>query len=111
MTQYSFVEGDIRLEESDILYIETNRHKNFFCTTKGAYSIYKKLDEIEEDLKGGNFVRAHQSYLVNMSYIEKISNYTLKLTTGQEISVPKSRYPEVKRQYAMFQDQMKCSEQ
>lgn len=32
-----------------------------------------------------------------MRYIEKISSYVMVLTTGKEISVPKARYPEVKR--------------
>ncbi|MCM1045607.1 MAG: LytTR family transcriptional regulator [Candidatus Gastranaerophilales bacterium] len=100
--QYSFVEGFARIQVDDILYIETNRHKNFFYTQKGVYSIYKKLGEIEEDLRGRGFVRVHQSYLVNMKYIEKINSYILTLTTGKELSVPKSRYQEVKRQYAMF---------
>lgn len=31
----------------DIIYIETNRHKNVFYTTGQTYSIYKKMgDEI-----------------------------------------------------------------
>ena len=34
--------------------------------------------------------------------IGKLSSYVMVLTTGKEISVPKSRYPEVKRQYTLF---------
>ncbi len=48
------------------------------------------------------FLRIHQSFLINMRYIVKISSYLMTLTTGKEISVPKSRYPEVKRQYTLF---------
>ena len=48
------------------------------------------------------FVRIHLSFLVNMRYIAKISSYVLILTTGKEISVPKSRYAQVKRQYMLF---------
>ncbi len=103
---YSFVEGDVCLRADEILYIETNRHKNVFHTTKGNYSLYRKLGEIEKDLQGQDFLRAHQSFLVNMRYIEKINSYVLKLTTGQELSVPKSRYPEVKRQYQHFREQL-----
>ncbi len=101
---YSFVEGNVELAAEEILYIETHRHKNVYCTTKGEYSIYKKLNEIEEELAGMGFLRVHQSYLVNMRYIEKISSYVLRMSMGKEISVPKSRYPEVKRQYALFQE-------
>lgn len=86
----------------EIIYIETARHKNIFHVGDQTYSIYKKLDEIEAELKGMGFVRIHQSFLVNMRYIEKISSYVLYLTTGQELSVPKARYPEVKKKYMMF---------
>ena len=92
------------LREDDIIYIETSRHKNVFYTAGGGktYSIYKKMDELEAELAGMGFVRIHQSFLINMRYIGKLSSYVMVLTTGKEISVPKSRYPEVKRQYTLF---------
>ena len=100
--ELSFVEGQIRLQTDDIIYIETAKHKNVFYTKKQAYTIYKKMDEIEEELAEFGFVRVHQSFLVNMRYIEKISSYVLRLITGKEISVPKSRYQEVKRIFALY---------
>ncbi len=102
LVEFDFVEGNVRLRVDDIIYIETSRHKNVFYTTGETYSIYKKMDELEKDLKGMGFVRIHQSFLINMRYIEKISSYVMILTTGKELSVPKSRYPEVKRQYTLF---------
>ena len=100
--EFSFVEGQIRLQTDDIIYIETAKHKNVFHTKKQAYTIYKKMDELENELDEFGFVRVHQSFLVNMRYIEKISSYILWLITGKEISVPKSRYQEVKRRYALY---------
>lgn len=100
--EFPFVEGKIRLHADDIIYIETARHKNIFYTEKAVYSIYRKLDEIEAELKDMGFVRIHLSFLVNMRYIAKISSYVLTLANGKEISVPKSRYQEVKRKYALF---------
>lgn len=102
VVEFGFVEGNVRLRVDDIIYIETSRHKNVFYTQERAYSIYKKMDELEDELRGMGFVRIHQSFLINMRYIEKISSYVMVLTTGKEISVPKSRYPEVKRQYTLF---------
>lgn len=100
--EFPFVEGRQRLQADDIIYIETFRHKNLFVTQKQIYSIYKKLDEIQQQLDGMGFVRAHRSFLVNMQYIEKISSYIMTLTTGKEISVPKARYQEVKRIYQTY---------
>lgn len=100
--QFSFVEGRKSIKADEVVYIETARHKNIFYVGEQAYSIYKKLDEIEEELKGLDFLRIHQSFLVNMHYIDKISSYVLRLKTGKELSVPKARYPEVKRQFLVF---------
>ena len=91
-----------KIKADDIIYIETSKHKNVFYTAGQTYSIYKKMDELEEELAGMGFVRIHQSFLINMRYIGKLSSYVMILTTGKEISVPKSRYPEVKRQYTLF---------
>ncbi len=82
----------------DIIYIETSRHKNVFYTSGETYSIYKKMDELEAELAGLGFVRIHQRFLINMRYIGKLSSYVMVLTMGKEISVTKSRYPEVKQQ-------------
>ncbi|MDE7007155.1 MAG: LytTR family transcriptional regulator, partial [Lachnospiraceae bacterium] len=86
----------------EIIYIETARHKNIFYVGDQTYSIYKKLDEIEEELKGMGFIRIHQSFLVNLRYVDKISSYVLYLSNGQELSVPKARYPAVKKQYMQY---------
>ena len=90
------------LREDDIIYIETSRHKIVFYTAGQTYSIYKKMDELEAELAGMGFVRIHQSFLINMRYVGKLSSYVMVLTTGKVISVPKSRYPKVKRQYTLF---------
>lgn len=100
--QFPFVGGKKSVNVDEIIYIETARHKNIFHIGERTYSIYKKLDEIEEQLKGMGFVRIHQSFLVNMRYVEKISSYVLHLSNGRELSVPKARYPAVKRQYIQF---------
>ena len=100
--EFHFVEGTVKLHADDIIYIETERHKNVFYTEKGMFQIYKKLDELENELKDMGFVRAHQSFLVNMRYITKISSYVMTLATEKKISVPKARYAQVKREYMLY---------
>lgn len=102
---FSFVEGNTVLEVQNIIYIETERHKNVFHTDSGDYGLYKKLDEIESELAPYGFLRIHQSFLVNMRYIERISSYVLRLDTGKEFSVPKSRYQKVKKEYALYKEE------
>lgn len=101
---FTFVEGETTLQPEEILYIETSRHKNIFHTADRTYSIYRKMDELETAMEGLDFLRCHQSFLVNMRYIQRISSYVMTLTTGQELSVPKARYREVKRRYREYLD-------
>ena len=103
---YHFVEGDETLKEDLVLYIETKGHKNYFHLTDGLMlSIYRKLDELEVDFSGRDFLRCHQSFLVNMQYIEKISSYVLTLENGEQLSVPKARYKEVKKRFLAYQNE------
>lgn len=99
---FPFVEGKTHLQAEDILYVETSRHKNLFYTKSGTYSLYKKLSEIEEGLRPFGFIRVHQSYLVNMRYVERINSYILYLKDGTELPVPKSRYPYVRECFEAF---------
>lgn len=99
---YPFVEGQTTLPVEEILYIESNKHKNWFHTAEATYSIYRKLNDIEQELMEYGFIRIHQSFLVNMRYIAKISSYTLTLTSGETFSVPKVRYSQVKRKFMKY---------
>ena len=56
--EFRFVEGTIKLYADDIIYIETELHKNVFYTEKGTFQIYKKLDELENEFKDMGFVWA-----------------------------------------------------
>ena len=100
--RFPFVEGSVLITVNSLIYVETDRHRNLFHTADRTYSIYRKLDEIERQLDGLGFVRVHRSFLVNMRYIRRISSYVCYLNTGEQISVPKPRYPYVKKQFELF---------
>lgn len=99
---YPFVEGEKCIFVRDLIYVENDKHKQIFYTDKGCFTIYRKLNDIEEDLKSYGFLRIHQSFLVNMEYIQKISSYVLTLKDGLTFSVPKARYGTVKTEYANY---------
>ena len=92
---FPFVEGKRTINMEEVIYIETNRHKNIFHTKDESYSIYRKIGELQKELEGLGFLRTHQSFLVNMRFV-------LTLTTGEQLSVPKARYQDVKQEYAAF---------
>ena len=40
------------------------------------------LNKLEQQLPSSAFVRSHQSYLVNMGYIQSVARYQLTLSNG-----------------------------
>lgn len=95
--RFSFVEGDKDIFIQDIIYVENEKHRQLFHIGDIVYSMYSKLDEIEKGLEEYGFIRIHQSFLVNMRYIKRISSYVLLLENGISFSVPKARYKRVKK--------------
>ena len=67
------------------------------------YVTSNKLNDIEKTLKDCEYmIRVHQSYMVNMMYVKKVSGYRIYLKNGDEIGVPKPRYKEVKKTIMEF---------
>lgn len=94
-----FVGGERIVPKDEIVFIESFGRKLHFHLLHNEYILYQKLDDAESKFNDNDFLRIHQSYLVNMFFIECINSYRLYLKTGKVLSVPKVRYPDVKRQY------------
>lgn len=62
-----------------------------------------KLDDLCEQLKEYEcFVRCHRSYLVNLDYVQNISNKGIIMTDGTEIPIPHGRYSELKDKFFSY---------
>ena len=103
LVSFPFVGGKKDLPAERILYVQTEGHRNVFTVLKGnekaEFKLYMKLDEIETILAPFGFVRCHRSLLVNMRYVKSISNYLMELSTGEVLTIPRSRYGMVKEAF------------
>lgn len=100
-----FIEKKIYLNAEKICLVESKGHKLIFLSAYDQSvlgTMYNKLTDMEGLLSKYGFLRVHQSYLVNMRYIVKISSYCLQLRQNITLRVPRSRYQYVKREYAMY---------
>ena len=99
--EYDYIGGKQKIITNQLMYIESNKHKLTFnfCDKDKTLGLYKKLDEVEEDLKCYGFLRIHKSYLVNVIFIKKLFNYGVVLTDGRELPVPRERIKQVKEKY------------
>lgn len=98
--RFEFIEGIKVVSVDKIIYVESNLHKLMFYIKEGErkriFTLYSTLNKIEENFSKKQFIRIHQSYLVNVRYIANIKNYKAILLDGTEFSIPKSRYKDVK---------------
>ena len=75
-----------------ILFVSSQEHKlSIFCVDGTVQECIGKMNEMAEQICGDTFLRVHQSYLVNMNYVDSLS--------GSEITVANHSIP-VSRRYA-----------
>ncbi len=73
---------------ASIEYVESRGRKIVLHLGCGEMTFYSKISDIEEKLTNNGFVRVHQSFMVRMSDISKISRTAIKCG---KIDVPVSR--------------------
>lgn len=103
--KFVFSQCEMYVSLEKIIYIESRLHRLEFHLTDGgnnAYTMYEKLNVIEKELIDYGFVRIHQSYLVNLRHIKKVAGYHVILSNGQSLSVPKTKYREVKNTFIAY---------
>ena len=84
-------EGLIKLDISQIYYIETEKHAVRLYYTKGSFHINDTLKSIEEKLKNAPFCRCNNCYLVNLAHVERVRKDTV-IVAGHELAFSRLRY-------------------
>ena len=84
---------------SEILYFESNRRVINIHTHKEEVEFYGKLDDVEKTLAEKDFIRTHQSFLVNAHKIKSVKKDCVELSDGGILPVSKSKATAVKEGY------------
>ncbi len=95
---FSFkVSGAIqKIRFDDICYFTSNGRKCIIVNKRADCEFYAKLDEIETQLNADDFIRVHQSYIVNIRYIKSLTKDGMTMSNGLFVPVSQRRYSEVK---------------
>lgn len=107
--KFEFKEGTKEVSLDRLLYIESNLHKLEFHIMEddlNTYTMYEKLSVLEDRLESDDFIRIHQSYLVNIKHIKSVVRYQLILTNGVKLAIPKARYTYVKELFISYQGEV-----
>lgn len=60
------------------------------------------LDEIEQRLGGGPFLRCHRCYIVNMNYVEDMLEHDFLMKNGERVPIRKNGRAEIRIAFARF---------
>lgn len=74
---------------NELLFCESdNGYTTFYCSDGKKYLASKTLKEFENQLSAANFIRPHQSYIVNLKFIDKYEKSgVIYLKNGKKIPV------------------------
>lgn len=99
--QFKYNKINYRILTQKIMYFESRKRVVSIITQDTVMKFYGKLDDVELDLRDSklNFLRIHQSFLVNFKYIEEIAYDRLKLTNGQILYISEDKRKKIGRQY------------
>ncbi len=82
-----------------IRYIGSRGHTLFiYCTDGNIQESTGKLNDLEHQVCGDIFMRCHQSFIVNMYHVERLSGADL-IVAGEQIPISRRYYAEVKKRY------------
>ncbi|WP_052467130.1 LytR/AlgR family response regulator transcription factor [Psychroserpens damuponensis] len=77
------------IDLNELLFCETDKgYTTFYCSDGKKYMVSKTLKEFEEQLSNANFTRPHQSFMVNLKFIDKYDKSgQIHLKNGKKIPV------------------------
>lgn len=96
--------GIARLDLDKLQYCEVTGRTLLFHRKDGeTLDSIGKLDDLSEQLKDYDcFVRCHRSYLINMDYVQSISNKAITMSDGTQIPIPHGKYSELKDKFFAY---------
>lgn len=90
-----------KIKANDIYYAESIKKKSILHCIDGAEETMQKLSEVEK-LLPDYFLRIHQSFLVNMNFIQSISAYQLEMTDGNTFPISRSKSKYAREKFLNF---------
>lgn len=90
------------VKQQDIVFIERNKRITYIFTNKErCLKTSKTIDELYLSLNQ-DFVRSHESYIINMNYISLINKSEVVLNNGKKISLSRRYVNEIRIAYNQF---------
>ncbi|MBC1574731.1 response regulator transcription factor [Listeria booriae] len=71
--------GDlVIIPKDEIIFLERTGRTTTIHTTKDIFESYQSLGELEGDIRESMFIRSHRSFLINLQYVKRFTEYSKK---------------------------------
>ena len=94
--------GQMEIHLSDIFYLEIFGDELVVHVLNNSYSCSGVLKEICSLLPEPQFFRCHRSYVINLSYVNRIHRYEYILTNGQAVPIAKGNWRDAKQRWVNY---------
>lgn len=91
-----------RIECNDIYYFHKDGKYTIFHAGKGILRERKAITKIYNELNQGEFLFANRTYVVNLRHVMSLSQNTVTMRDGTDISVSAQQFHKVKKEFNDF---------
>lgn len=82
--------GAVRVEGSEIVYVESNKHRITIRTHDEPVTFSGTLNAVESEL-GEQFFRINSCYLVNLRHVRSMEGYSCTVSGGEVLRISRAR--------------------
>lgn len=95
--------GNQLVAVDDVLYLESQDKKVVAYLKDGTTATWTaKLDDVEEQLVGRQFLRCHRSFLINMDAVSRVAGRKFLLSNWVEIPIRRQDVGEIVERYYQY---------
>ncbi|MEG0941962.1 MAG: LytTR family DNA-binding domain-containing protein, partial [Oscillospiraceae bacterium] len=96
------VRGEVlRLRFSRILYLESELRSVSIHNVEETLTVHCKLSDLEEGLPA-NFLRCHQSFIINMDRVKSMNSASFILSNGDAIPISRTKVSETRDEFLNY---------
>ena len=86
----------VELPHPSIRYIEVLGHQSYIHTLDKTVVTRRGLDDLEEAIGSGDFLRCHRSYLVNMNHVSGLEGSDFRMDDGSLVPIRSAELPKLR---------------
>ena len=106
---FDFREGRKEIPVDSIVYMGSSVHTiSFFLegSKKRKYTMTAMLNDVEQMLEDYDFLRIHQSYLVNLKHVKAMKSYQAIMDNGAVLPIPRAKFRALKALFVEYRGEL-----